>query len=84
MAVNLPTLSLPDIQGNRVLDAFKAKFGTVTTADTAKAYKKWLAAQVRDIVAQFEAQRLDEVNNATKRTQLAAYMADLPNPDDVV
>lgn len=84
MAVNLPTLSLPDIQGNRVLDAFKSKFGTVTTAETAKAYKKWLAAQVRDIVFQFEAQRLDEVNNAAKRNQLEIFKADLPNPDDVV
>lgn len=84
MAVNLPTLSLPDIQGNRVLEAFKAKFGTTTTAETARAFKKWLAGEVRAVVLAHESQRLDEVNNANKRTQLAAYEADLPNPDDVV
>lgn len=84
MAVNLPTLSLPDIQGNRVLDAFKAKFGTTTQAETAKVFKKWLAEEVRSVVLAYESQRLDEVNNATKRNQLEIYKADLPNPDDVV
>lgn len=83
MAINLPTLSLPDIQANRVLEAFKSHFGTATTAETAKAYRKWLAAQVRTIVIQYEGQKIDEANNVTKRNALASLEVDLPDPETI-
>lgn len=83
MATNLPTLSVPDAQATRILDAFKAQFGTTTTAETARAYKKWLAAQVRVIVLAYEGQRIDETNNASKRSALALIEADLPDPEAV-
>lgn len=83
MALSLPTLSLPDVQANRVLDAFKAKYGTATTAETVRAFRKWLAGEVRAVVVAYEAQQIDELNNANKRTQLAALEANLPDPDAV-
>lgn len=84
MATNLPTLSLPDAQATRVLDAYKAKYGTTTTAETARAFKKWLATEVRAVVMAYESQKIDEANNANKRTSLAAIEADLPDPEAVV
>lgn len=84
MATNLPTLSLPDLQAARVLDAFKARFGTTTTAETVRAYRRWLAAEVRAVVLAHEAVLIDEGNNARKRDALAALAADLPDPDAVV
>lgn len=84
MATNLPTLSLPDLQAARVLDAYKARFGTTTTAETARAFKKWLADEVRAVVLAHEAQKIDEANNASKRTALAALELDLPSSADVV
>lgn len=83
MAINLPTLSLPDAQATRVLDAFKAKFGTTTTAETARAYRKWLAVAVREVVIAHEGQVIDEANNASKRNALAALQADLPDPEAI-
>lgn len=83
MAINLPTLSLPDLQANRVLDAYKAKYGTTTQAETVKAFKKWLAGEVRAVVIAHEAQKIDEANNANKRNALAAMEADLPDPDAI-
>jgi hypothetical protein len=84
VATNLPTLTVPDTQAARVLEAFKAKFATATTAETAKAYRQWLAGEVRAIVLEFEAQRIDEANNTSKRSQLAVIEADLPDPAAVL
>lgn len=84
MAISLPTLSLPDLQATRVLDAYKARFGTTTQAETVKAFKKWLAGEVRAVVVAHEGQKIDETNNANKRVQLAALEADLPDPEAVV
>lgn len=83
MAVTLPTLTLPDLQGARILDAYKAKYGTTTPAETARAFRRWLAGEVRAVVLAHEASKLDEANNAAKRSQLAAIEADLPDPDQV-
>ncbi len=83
MATNLPTLSLPDLQAARVLDAYKAKYGTTTNAETARAFKKWLAGEVRAVVMAHEAQKIDEANNASKRNALAALEVELPDPDAV-
>lgn len=83
MATNLPTLSLPDLQAGRVLEAYKAKFGTTTQAETVKAFKQWLAGEVRAVMYAFEAQKIDEANNASKRDKLALIEADLPDPSAV-
>jgi hypothetical protein len=83
MAITLPTLTVPDAQGTRILDAYKAKFGTTTNAETATAFKKWLAGEVRAVVVAHEAQQIDETNNANKRTALAAVEAALPDPNSV-
>lgn len=84
MATNLPTLSLPDLQAARVLEAYKAKYGTATQAETVRAFRKWLAGEVRAVVIAYEAQKIDEANNASKRSALAAMEADLPDPEAVV
>jgi hypothetical protein len=84
MATNLPTLSVSDAQSARILEAFKALFGTTTTAETVKAYKKWLAAQVRTVVVAEEGRRLDAAHEQTKRDALVTLEADLPNPETVV
>lgn len=84
MAVTLPTLSVPDFQGARILDAYAAKYGTTTNAETARAFKRWLAGEVRAVVVAHEAQQIDEANNSAKRTQLASLEASLPDPDQVV
>lgn len=83
MATNLPTISLPDLQATRVLDAYKAKYGTTTAAETARAYKKWLTGEVRAVVMAYEAQKIDEANNANKRNALAALEVELPDPEAV-
>jgi len=84
MATNLPTLSVPDAQAARILDAYKAKYGTATTAETARAFRRWLAGEVRAVVLAHEASVIDEANNANKRTALAALHAQLPDPEAVV
>jgi hypothetical protein len=84
MATNLPTLTVQDAQATRILDAYKAKYGTATTADTARAFRKWLAGEVRAVVIAHEASVIDEANNASKRTALATLRAELPDPDAVV
>ena len=84
MATNLPTLTLPDAQATRVLDAFKAQVSTTTTAETARADKRWLADQVRAVVLAYEAGKLDEANTASKRAALAALETELPKADDIV
>lgn len=77
----LPTITITDEQQVRILDAFKAKFGTATAAETARAYRKWLTGEVRAVVEAYEGQQIDEANNASKRTALATLRATLPDPD---
>lgn len=84
MATNLPILSVTDEQAVRILDAYKAKYGTTTTAETARAYKRWLAGEVRAVVMAHEAQQIDETNNAAKRNALVNLQATLPDPDAIV
>lgn len=80
MATNLPTLSVPDPQAARILDAYKAKFDTTTQAETVRAYRQWLAGEVKAVVIAHEAQKIDEVNNTAKRDALAALDLELPDP----
>lgn len=77
----LPTLTVTDAQATRILDAFKARFGTTTTAETVAAYKKWLATQVRGTVLAYEAEKMDKAYNDSKRAQLAAMEAEFPDPN---
>lgn len=83
MAVTLPTLTVTDLQGTRILDAYKARFGTTTQAETVKAFRQWLAAEVRSVVMANEAAVMDEQNNASKRSALALVEASLPDPSAV-
>jgi len=80
----LPTVTVSDTQQARILDAFAARFGTTTAAETARAYKRWLVEQVRAVVVANEAQVMDEANNANKRSALASLEASLPDPGAVV
>jgi hypothetical protein len=77
----LPTLAITEDRQARILDAYKARFGTTTTAETARACRRWLAGGVRAVIEAYEAQQIDEANNATKRNALAALRATLPDPD---
>lgn len=83
MPIALPTLTLPDAQATRILDAYKARFGTTTTAETAQAFKRWLAGEIRAVVLAYEAQKIDATNNTTKRDALAQVEASLPDPSTV-
>lgn len=83
MAITLPTLTLPDIQGQRILDAYKARFGTTTNAETAVAFKRWLASEIRTVVLAHEAQKIDEANNTSKRNTLKTIEDSLPDPATV-
>ncbi len=83
MATNLPILSVADAQATRILDAFKAQYGTTTTAETVRAYKRWLAGEVRAVVMAHEAMKIDATNNAAKRDALVLLEASLPDPDAV-
>lgn len=80
MPITLPTLTLPDIQANRILDAYKARFGTTTNAETALAFKRWLADEIRTVVLAHEATKIDEANNISKRDALKAIENSLPDP----
>lgn len=84
MATNLPILTVQDAQATRILEAFKAHYGTTTTAGTVKAYKQWLATSVRAVVMAHEAQKIDEANNAAKRDALVLVEASLPDPAAIV
>lgn len=83
MATNLPILTVTDAQATRILEAYKAKYGTATTAETVRAYKQWLAGEVRGVVMIHEASKIDETNNVTKRDTLATLHASLPDPDTI-
>lgn len=83
MAVTLPTITVTDAQGARILDAFKAKYGTTTQAETVAAYKRELVEFVRTTVLSHEASTIDRANNLTKRDQLAAIAAELPAITDI-
>jgi hypothetical protein len=80
----LPTITVSDAQVTQILAAYKAKFGTTTQAETILAFKKWLAGEVRTTVMTHEASKIDETNNAAKRTSLVAIEATLPDPATVV
>lgn len=83
MATNLPILTVQDAQATRILDAYKALYGTTTTAETVRAYKRWLAGEVRAVVMAHEASKIDETNNAAKRDALVLVEAGLPDPDTI-
>lgn len=80
MPITLPSLTLPDAQATRILDAYKARFGTTTTAETATAFRRWLAGEIRTVVMAYEATKIDETNNVSKRDALKAVSDALPDP----
>jgi len=79
----LPTITVSDVQQARILDAYKARFETTTTAETVAAFKRWLTGEVRAVVMANEAQAIDEANNAAKRSALANIQLTLPDPDTI-
>lgn len=79
----LPTLTVTDAQATRILDAYKARFGTATQAETVTAFRRWLAAEVRSVVVANEARKIDETNNTSKRAAITALESELPDPATV-
>lgn len=80
MAVNLPTLSVPDAQATRILDTFKAQVGPdATTPQAVLAYKRWLADKVKETVLAFESTRIDDANATAKAQTLHDLAAALPD-----
>ena len=80
---SLPTITVTDTQQTRILEAYKALYGTTTTADTIAAYKRWLATTVRDVVLAYEGQKIDVSNFAARASAMNALIAALPDPDSV-
>lgn len=80
---DLPTITVTSAQAQRILDAYQARFGTTTVAETESAYRRELAQHVRDVVITHESRVIDEENNAAKRDALEAVAAELPDPDSV-
>lgn len=83
MATALPTITVTDAQAARILEAYKAKFGTTTTAETVAAYKRELALHVRDVVLAHEESEIDKTNRLAKRDQLRTLSGELPDPNTV-
>lgn len=83
MATALPTITVTDAQAARILEAFKAKYGTTTTAETVLAYKRELAEHVRAVVLEHEELQIDRANLMTKRQQMQVVEAALPTAADI-
>jgi uncharacterized lipoprotein NlpE involved in copper resistance len=74
---DLPTVTVSAAKATRILDAYKAKFGTTTQEETAAAYRTWLMEAVKDVVLRHESQVLDEAANRAKQDALEALDAEL-------
>lgn len=77
----LPTITVTDAQSTRILDAYKALYGTTTTAETVAAYKKELTQHVVDVVLAHERQVIQERDQINREGSLAAIRAELPDPN---
>lgn len=83
MAVTLPTITVTDAQGQRILDAYKARYGTTTQAETVAAYKRELVKHVRAVVLAHEEAQIDRTNSVAKKQALADIDAALPTEADI-
>lgn len=77
--VELPRLpKVTQEQADRILAAYKIKFGTESDADTAAAFKKHQLARVVEDVLAVEASRKRTEAEATVQAELAAMRETLP------
>lgn len=81
---DLPTLTVTSTQADRILAAFKARYGTTTQAATTTAYKKELARWVRNIVVTEEGNAFSAQQSVDFKAHLDSINSALPDPDTVV
>lgn len=79
----MPTFEVTQAQADRILAAYSARYGTTTQAETVLAYKREIAAYVRDTVLNYEADRMQEEANQARQENLAVIEAALPDPTAV-
>lgn len=79
---DLPTLTVTQVQMNRMLAAYAPAPGA-TQAETAAAYKEWLRARIVDFVLRFELGSLRSTNFAEELALEADVKAVLPAPPPV-
>lgn len=79
----LPTITVTDPQSTRILDAYKALYGTTTTAETVAAYKKELTQHVVDVVLSHERQVRAEQDRIARDAAVESIRAELPDPNTV-
>lgn len=83
MAITLPTLTVTDAQGDRILAAFQRQYGVTTRAEAVVAYKRWLARTLRTMVLTDEANQIDAANELAKGARITELAASLPDPEAV-
>lgn len=79
----LPTVTVTDAQATRILDAYKAKYGTTTQAETVAAYKKELMEHVIQVVLQHEDEVLAHQQVLARQQQIEDLRVTLPDPNTV-
>lgn len=72
---DLPTLTVTTEQQTRILNAFKAKYGTSTAAETIAAYKAQLANMIKKVVLDYEKEAID----SSAYTQKSSLATDINN-----
>ena len=72
---DLPTITVTTPQSERILAAFKTKFGVTTNAEAAIAYKQWLSFNIKKVVLDVEKTPIQ----STADTQKATLAGDIDN-----
>lgn len=84
---DLPTITVSQAHADRILAAFKARFNTTTTAETAQAYRAELSRFVRKVVLDYEAEKFLGDQESGLQSHLDAVALELPDelpfPDTV-
>lgn len=76
--VAMPTIEVTKLQADRILAAFKAKYGTTTTAETVEAYKAELTKFIVSTVMNYEADIMVQQEIAERNVKLDAVLSQLP------
>lgn len=78
----LPSPTVTDEQAATILEAYKSKYGTTTTAETATAFKREVLEMVKRTVLDYEAQKMLNQQNEARSIALKNLEIKLPKPED--
>lgn len=75
----LPSPTVTDAQATRILAAYKAKYGTTTTAETATAFKREVVEMARQTVLGYEARKMMADQDADRQAAMKVVASELPD-----